>query len=123
APDTLFELLPRAHQERLALELLSENKAWKDFVILRCAINCIQPHWSEAFSRALIELFGQHSAFYAAGWTAWWWREILRLGCRLHPATLAATRAEFEKLAAISQVELLLNLLQFRHDMLQELHQ
>lgn len=123
APDALFELLPRERQERLALELLSENKAWKDFVILRCAINCIQPHWSAAFSRALIELFCQHSAFYAAGWNAWWWREILRLGCRLHPATLAAARAEFEQLATIPQIELLLNLLQFRHDMLQELHQ
>ncbi|MBI1764730.1 MAG: hypothetical protein HYR56_25190 [Acidobacteria bacterium] len=121
APDTLFELLSRERQERLALELLSENKAWKDFVILRCAINCIQPHWSAAFSRALIELFARHSAFYAAGWNAWWWREILRLGCRLHPTTLAAARAEFEQLAAISQVELLLNLLQFRHNMLQEL--
>lgn len=123
APDALFELLPRERQERLALELLSENNAWKDFVILRCAINCIQPHWSAAFSRALIELFCQHSAFYAAGWNTWWWREILRLGCRLHPATLAAAQAEFEQLAAIPQIELLLNLLQFRQDMLQELHQ
>ena len=120
-PDSLFEQLPHAGQERLALELLRENKAWKDTGIVRCAINGIRPQWSEAFSRAFIQLFCQHGAPYLAGWNAWVWREILRLSVRLHPATLTEARAAFEQLAALSQVELLLNLLQFRQDMLQEL--
>ena len=66
-PDQLFELLPHARQERLAQELLRENKAWKEMTVVRCAINGIRPHWSEAFSRAFIKLFCQHGALYAAG--------------------------------------------------------
>lgn len=121
APDQVFEQLPRERQERLALELLRESKAWKDWVMVRCVINCIPAPWSEMFSHAFIQAFCQHGALHAAGWGSWLWREILRMGCQLHPATIVPAHAALEQLAATSQLELLLNLLQFRQDMLQEL--
>lgn len=120
-PSSLFEKLPYAGQERLALELLRENKTWQDTGIIRCAINGMRPQWSEAFSRAFIQLFCQHGAPYVASWNSWVWREILQLSVRLHPATLTEARAAFERFTALSQLELLLKLLQFRQDMLQEL--
>jgi hypothetical protein len=121
--DKLFELLPRERQERLALELLRESKAWEDWLMVRCVVNSIQPPWSAMFSHAFIQLFCQYGASQAVGWGAWLWRELLRMGCQLHPDTLATSRTALEQLAATSQLELLLNLLQFRQDMLQELHQ
>jgi hypothetical protein len=124
----LFAAVPSERQEQLLTQIFAESQNWESPAILKEYLAVTSPQWSESFSLRLLETICSNlsSCVLPDDWTI---RGLLTtIGCRLHPDTLALALKNLSETAAVARIESkelegLLSLLQFRFDMLQELHQ
>jgi hypothetical protein len=124
----LFAALPFDRQERLLTQIFAEGQNWESPAALEEYLSVTSPQWSESFSLVLLETCCSNlsSCVLPDDWTVR--RLLTTIGCRLHPSTLARALKKLGEAAAVAKVESKeldgwLSLLQFRYDMLQELHQ
>lgn len=124
----LFAALPSERQEQLLTQIFAGGQNWESPSALNEYLSITSPQWSESFSLSLLETIclNLSNCVLPDDWTI---RKFLTtIGCRLHPDTLAFVLKRLGESAAVARIESkelegLLSLLQFRNDMLQELHQ
>lgn len=120
--------MPRERQEQLLLRLMNEPQHWKPSGLLSECVVALTKPWSESFSQEVLDGFCARAPLETFPDNDVALRLLSTLVGVLHPATLPAA---LERLgnglgaAAASNLKFhdLLARLQFRYDMLQELHQ
>jgi len=124
--EKLFGALPVERQIPLAAQMLALRENWAAPYELNRLINALPLEWDEAFSLSVSEALCAQAEIYVQH-DDWMVRGLLTtLACRLHPDTLPTAMAQLERIVAdpklhSAPLEMLLNLLQFRYDMLKEI--
>jgi Family of unknown function (DUF5691) len=122
----LFQILPQAQQEDFIVKLLEADPGLDTYTkpACLCIVYCQRP-WGEALSRAVIDSF-VHTATKNLKNRYWIWTPIIaNVGRYIDPtlipeAIMRLTEATKSLTERRADLEPLLNLIQFRHEMLKE---
>jgi hypothetical protein len=124
----LWESLPRARQHIVLLRLLREHPSLAYDAPATAFLTACPGPWPDELSQTVLAVLRHHVQRDELG-MAWAWRGLLSaIACRLSTDSLAVALNTFGPLLKSAPQSFdakneLLTLLQFRYDMLQELHQ